>query len=319
MEGFLSVSIHFYGFLHLEQREQSAVNVRAGSFRRQVAVYARNALGLSRSLRAHGFDFTLLTNNEGLIHAAAPETQSELDVATIEFSTNVPSGVRFYSGHYKLDVFRHLGTLAKDYVALVDLDMLCVNPPPVELTKAVASRTGLYYDITSQVVPAYGEESIRSQLEAILGHETQVQWSGGEFLAGPPEFFGKLADASESIFQRYLEASVGKSRVGNEPYQNAAIHILREEGVTMADAGAAGIVGRYWNMPVNHPQPPFRAFRNRFLLHLPVDKHILVLINRINPRSARGFLRWYRLLKWFWLPLEAYQRGVNWLLSRRAS
>jgi hypothetical protein len=148
------VTIHFYGFLHLEDREKSAVNVRAGSFKRQSRIYVLNALGLARSLRAHGYSFTLLTNDEDLIHEVAPDAAGELDLVTMSFSTKVPSGVRFYSGHFKLDVFHYLGGLDKDYVALIDLDMLCVNPAPRALTDAIASKTGLYYDITSQVVPA---------------------------------------------------------------------------------------------------------------------------------------------------------------------
>ena len=312
------MSMHFYGFLHLEDREKSAVNVRAGSFKKQSRIYVLNALGLARSLRAHGYSFTLLTNDEKLIHEVAPEAASELDLVTISFSTNVPSGVRFYSGHYKLDVFRYLGGLNSDYVALIDLDMLCINSAPQSLIDAIESKTGLYYDITNQVVPAYGEASIKDQLESILQRPTSTQWSGGEFLAGSPEFFGRLAHAAESIFERYLEVSVGKTRVGNEPYQNAAIHILREEGVSMADAGALNIVSRFWNMPVKHPQPGFSHFSKSFLLHLPVDKHILVLINSFRPKKPESFLLSYRLLRWLWLPIEVFHR-VRGILEARLS
>jgi hypothetical protein len=302
------LSIHFYGFLHLEDREKSAVNVRAGSFKKQSRIYVLNALGLARSLRAHGYSFTLLTNDEDLIHEVAPDAAKELDLVTISFSTKVPSGVRFYSGHYKLDVFHHLSSLDKDYVALIDLDMLCINPAPKTLIDAIESKTGLFYDITNQVVPAYGEASIKDQLESILQRPTETQWSGGEFLAGTPEFFGRLARAAESIFERYLDVSVGKTRVGNEPYQNAALHILRADGVTMKDAGSLNVVRRFWNMPVKHPQPRFSHFAKSFLLHLPVDKHILVLINSFRLSRPESFLLAYRTLRWLWLPLEVFQR-----------
>lgn len=312
------MSIHFYGFLHLADRESSTVNVQVASFERQVRTYALNAIGLSRSLRAHGFAFTLLTNNEALIRQTTPEAIGQLDTQPMEFSAKVPTGVRFYSGHYKLDVFRHLGTLSDDYLALIDLDMLCVNPAPPALLDAVSQKTALYYDITDQVVPSAGEKPLLDQLEAILQRPTTLQWSGGELLAGPPEFFRDLAVAAESIFERYLEVSVGAARVGNEPYQNAALHILQDNGVAMADAGSLGIVGRYWNMPVKHRQPPFRNFEKLFLLHLPVDKHVLALIARSTPHKASSYLALYRWLKWLWLPLELYHRGRK-MLSRKAA
>lgn len=302
------MSIHFYGFLHLADRESSSVNVQVASFEKQVRTYVLNALNLSRSLAAHGFRFTLLTNNQELIESTTPESVGELECETMEFSTKVPSGVRFYSGHYKLDVFHRLGALHEEYVALIDLDMVCMNAPPPALLEAVSSKTALYYDITDQVVPSAGEKALTDQLEAILQRRITLQWSGGEFLAGPPAFFRQLAEAADSIFERYLEVSVGAARVGNEPYQNAALLILREQGVAMAEAGALGAVGRYWNMPVKHRQPPFRRFSRNFLLHLPVDKHVLALMAKYPPKNRSGYLRMYRVVKWLWLPLELYHR-----------
>lgn len=318
--GAQGMAIHFYGFLHLADRERSAVNVRVSSFSAQVRTYTLNALALSQSLKAHGYRFTLLTNNPQLIVDSTPEATGELELATMEFSTKVPSGVRFYSGHYKLDVFRYLGQLPDDYLALIDLDMLCVNPAPAVLDQFIAQKTALYYDITQQVVASSGEQALLNQLEAILQRPTSLWWSGGEFLAGPPRFFSDLAEAASAIFDRYLEVSVGAARVGNEPYQNAALHILHSNGVALAEAGSEGLVGRYWNMPVKHRQPPFRSFARHFLLHLPVDKHVLALIARAKPKKPEHFLYLYRTLKWLWLPLELFHRARKlWASTRGGS
>ncbi|MFZ9101384.1 MAG: hypothetical protein ACO20C_01595 [Pontimonas sp.] len=302
------VITEFYGFLHLQPREYSAVNVSVGSFRQKIRTYLKNADLLSRSLAAHGHQFHLLTNKAELIERFSPEIARSLSISEIEFTTNVPSGVRFFSSHYKLDALKYLGNSTAHYVALIDLDMVCFNEAPLALRQAEESGQALYYDITEQVVPSAGEEPLRRQLEEILGRPVTLAWSGGEFLAGPPKFFEALTEAVESIFERYLDVSVGRYRVGNEPYQNAAIEILREKGWDIRDAGEMRIVGRYWNMPVKHRQPPFSAFYDVFLLHLPVDKHVLSLIHALNPSQASSFLSLYRSLKWLWLPLEVFQR-----------
>lgn len=308
--------MEFYGFLHLEEQESSTVNVSVRSFRHKVLTYLQNAALLGRSLRDHGHEFHLLTNQRGLIDQLAPSIARELRLIEIEFAARVPSGVRFFSGHYKVDVFRYLGNLPKGYRALIDLDMLCVNFAPESLADAENNNTALYYDITEQVVASSGEAHLRDQLEEILGREVSLRWSGGEFLAGPPEFFAELTSAVDSIFDRYLEVSVGRYRVGNEPYQNAAIELLREKGWDVRDAGELGIVRRFWNMPVKHRQPPFRDFQNAFLLHLPVDKHILSLIYRFPPGSPEGYLATYRMARWFWLPVEIFQRFRGYISKR---
>ena len=302
------MDIRFYGFLHLHDSQQSTVNVQVSSFLDQVRIYCSNALTLSRSLAAYDLSFTLLTNSEETIRAAHPEAADELSVETIDFATVVPEGIRFFSGHYKIDVFRYLGTLSSRYVALIDLDVLAINPPPQALSYYIDNGVPLVYDITEQVMPSTSDDSLRLQLEDILQRPSPGRWSGGEFLAGPPEFFAALTTACDSIYDRYVELIPTAARVGNEPYQAAALDILRHEGHRIDDAGALGIVSRYWNMPTKHHQGPFSTFTRSFLLHLPVDKFILQKISRRRPLGPGDALRAYRSLKWQWIVLELAAR-----------
>lgn len=301
--------IAFYGFLHLKDGESSSVNSAPASFVRLVRAYAKNAVVLQRSLASAGCRFTLLTNHSDLIARYAPAEASELNVIEIEFHTPVPRGIRFYSGHYKLDVIRYLGQSADDYLALIDLDVVCVNPVPESLRVFAHERVPLAYDISDQLIPAYGERVLSKQLSEIAGAPRPARWFGGEFLAGPPDFFSALARSAEKIFERYLEVSLGKARVGNEPYQNAALDIVRREGYKVEDAGTVGIIGRYWNMPVRHPQRPFRHFRGCFLIHLPVDKHVLSVMSDFRPRTPQAFGALYRRTKWLWPVLEIKERA----------
>lgn len=310
------MDVQFYGFLHLRDTEQSTVNVQVSSFLDQVRIYCSNALALKRSLQTYGLPFTLLTNSPDTIARAHPEAAREISLDTIPFHTSVPEGIRFFSGHYKLDVFRYLGSLGSHYVALLDLDMLAINPPPDAFALAVEKQIPMAYDITDQVAPSAPPGSLKSQLEDILQRPSPGTWSGGEFLSGSPKFFADLTAACESIYDRYVELIPTAARVGNEPYQSAAIDILRHEGMRIDDAGQTGVVARYWNMWTKHTQPPFREFTSHFLLHLPVDKFILQKISRRGPLQAGQALQLYKSMKWQWVFLELLARARKFLMRR---
>ncbi len=313
--GAANMDVQFYGFLHLRDTEQSTVNVQVSSFLDQVRIYCSNALALKRSLEAYGLPFTLLTNSQETIARAHPEAAAEVPLQTIPFHTQVPEGIRFFSGHYKLDVLRYLGSLDDPYVALLDLDMMAMNPPPEAFAVSVENQIPMAYDITEQVEPSAPPGSLKSQLEDILQRPSPGRWSGGEFLSGPPRFFAALTNACESIYDRYVELIPTAARVGNEPYQSAALDILRHEGMHIDDAGRSGVVARYWNMWTKHKQPPFRAFASQFLLHLPVDKFILQKISKRGPLQPGQALALYRSMKWQWIFLELLARARKILRS----
>ena len=280
-----------FGLLRLDENQKTAMNFSSTSFREQISVYINNAIVLSRTLEARGIDFALLTNHKSLVEDIALEQEHgfSLVVHEIPFTTEVPSGVRFYSAHYKLDAFRYLATAKSGYLALCDLDMVCANPIPVSLENLVEARIPLHYDISDQVIPAYGREPIVRDLGAIHGLDSEGRWSGGEFISGPPEFFSDLVDAIEDIYGSYVSRISSLHHVGDEAFTSSALEVLRRKGRYIADAGTLGIVGRYWNTPTLHPQKPFEFFRRCFLLHLPADKKFLSDLARRDSAALSDF------------------------------
>ena len=73
--------------------------------------------------------------------------------------------------------------------------------------------------------------------------------------------------------------------MGDEAYTSAALERLSRKGWYIADAGTIGIVGRYWNANVLHPQKSFDYFKNLFLLHLPADKRFLSKLAELEINS----------------------------------
>jgi hypothetical protein len=269
------MSIHLYGLLRIDEQERASANLTTKNFSEQLAVYARAGVTLARSLKAQGISFTLLTNQRDTVTSHIGATADTLAVQEIPFTTKVPHGTQFFSAHYKLDAYRYLSTLKQDYVGLCDLDMVCMRNIPQSLSNIIAAKIPLYYDISDQVIPAYGQEIILENLTSIHGLKSEGRWYGGEFISGPPTFFDLLTRTVEEVYPRYIENLASMHHVGDEAYTSAALETIRRKLGCLGDAGTVGIVGRFWNAPVKHPQKPFDYFRDCFLLHLPADKPFL--------------------------------------------
>lgn len=265
----------FFGLLHICESEQTSVNITHRSFEEQISIYCNNAITLAKSLRNQNLDFTLLTNNRYFITQCVPSITEHLKISEIPFKTRVPSGIKFYSAHFKVDAFHYLSTLKAEYVVLCDLDMICINNIPNSFLNVIKNSIPLCYDISNQVIPAYGHNVILEDLKAIHGYDSSGHWIGGEFLSGNPDFFHKLVSQIDILFDNYIKSIPNTHHVGDEAITSAAIEVLRRNGIYIGDAGSIGIVNRYWNAFVHNPQNPFKYFEKSFLLHLPADKKFL--------------------------------------------
>lgn len=264
----------FFGLLYIDLNEDSAVNLDYKSKSNSVAIYLNNAIILSKTLAENNIQYILLTNNKKYLESILPSS-ANISIKEIIFTTHVPSGLKFYSAHFKLDAFKYIANLKISYAVLCDLDIVCITPIPKSFTNLVLNKTSLVYDITDQIHPAYGENLIISDTEKLTKKIGEGRWYGGEFIAGDPKFFLKLSDKITSIYQNYLESTSSLHHVGDEAYSTAAISLLKLEGEKIEDAGTLGIIGRYWSVNTLHHQRPFEYFENCFLLHLPADKLFL--------------------------------------------
>lgn len=288
--------VQFFGLLHLEKGQRSAVNISAMGFDEQLRIYLNNAKILSTSLKVVGLDFTLLTNDKVAIDELDASVDRHFRIQQIEFRTPVPKNISFYSAHFKLDAFRYLGELDEKYAVLCDLDMVCINKIPRVLSNAIEKGLPLAYDISDQMLPAFGHDRILDDLEAITLQKSEGRWMGGEYISGPSRFFRVLASEISELFPNYLRIIDRAHHVGDEVYTSAAIERLRDTGIHVGDAGTLGIVGRYWNVKPLHPQKPFRYFEQCFLLHLPADKELLSSFVESGQafEDARSFLESYK-------------------------
>jgi hypothetical protein len=204
--------IAFYGLLHLCEDDHHADTASAKEILDRIAVYLKCAITLSNSLRSKGLPFTLLTNKKPILDDLVRAYGGDLQVKNIPFTTAVPHGINFYSAHFKRDALRWLSTLSDDYVALCDLDMVCINDVPRCLANNVARGLPMCYDISDQRIQEYGHERIIRDLKTIHGLDGEGRWSGGEFISGPPAFFLTLTKTLDEIYDNYITLATNRRR-----------------------------------------------------------------------------------------------------------
>jgi hypothetical protein len=284
-----------FGLLHVAESQKTVANLRMRHFTDRIAVYVNCATTLSRSLAQQGLSFALITNDKAFLERVSLASK-RLHIEEIAFDSIVPAGVPFFSAHFKIDLFKYLADCDEDYVVFCDVDVMALTTTPESLRRNAADGVAMAYDISDQVIPAYGSDVIARDLQRLHGFPSEGRWYGGEFLAGRPTFFRQLSDNIAKVYPDYVKYIGSLHHVSDEMPTNAALEMMRRQGVIVADAGSLGIVGRYWNAEVRHVQRDAAYFLRGFLLHTPADKRFLAELamteERVNYAVAyRLYLR----------------------------
>lgn len=265
-----------FTLIHVSRNEQSIHNNFVTDLKSQISIYLSCARQLAASLQAQGIVLHVITNEEDYLRNIMPDYP--YPIIQLNFQLEVPSGVRFFSAHFKLQVIHYLSTLNADYVGMIDSDVVCVNELPYSFKTCIDKGIALYYDITSQVTPAYGIKSIIENKERLLDEKSLGLWAGGEFIAGSPAFFKKLDLEINQIKDQYFKNVRSFHHQGDEMITSIAVEKLKRTE-PVQDAGALMIIARYWSVKPKHYQNSIDAYSQHFLLHLPSDKRFLVSRN----------------------------------------
>ncbi len=245
--------------------------------KKKVRPYLLCAIQLHHSLRLANIQLSIITNDKEFLKQLTIIDQS-LDLVELEFTLEVPEEIKFYSAHYKIETYKYLSTLKDQYVGLVDSDITCINNKNRALLNIIAQKLPLYYDITDQMVPAFGIDRIINDKQKISGNPSIGLWAGGEFLSGTPSFFDELYKTIDETKKNYFAHYRSLFHEGDEMLTSIAIEEMLSRGYPVYDAGNLGVITRYWSINTRHPQKPFNAFKKCLLLHLPADKKFLSLL-----------------------------------------
>jgi hypothetical protein len=293
------MNFSLYGLLYLEENQSSSMmDLYAETYAKKRRFYLKSAINLSRSLRKRGINFTLITNKKQEIidELDVLGYSDSLNVECINFQLQVPDGLFYYSTHFKLDVFRYFASLNKEqYVGLIDLDAIAVGDVPVCLKNLIEAKIPLAYDVSDQLIPAFGCDVILRDMQRLSPDICAGRWYGGELIMGDPNFFAELNEEAQIIYKKYIAIVDELFHKGDEAIVSVALERIQRRGRYVADLGTLGVIGRYFSSPkIKHPQKSFRYFENCFLLHLPGDKDFLARLDPDRAESREVFLRYYK-------------------------
>jgi hypothetical protein len=264
----------FFTLLHLKESEKSLHNDSVNSFRDQINLYLQCIIRLDKSLKKTGSTLSIITNEVSYLRNLLKDYP--LEIIEIEFRLEVPSGISYFSSHFKIDVFRYFASLNEKYVFLIDNDITCLNSAPAHLKGIIELGIPMFYDVTNQIIPSETRAVVLRDKQKVSSDNLIGLWFGGEFMAGPPSYFRDLVNEIDQIKESYFSNYASLFHASDEMLSAVAIERMIIKGYKILDAGGLDIIGRFWSPKPRHSQHPFDAYRNHFLLHLPSDKRFLI-------------------------------------------
>jgi hypothetical protein len=313
------LKITAYTLLFCAPEETTAVNSKARNYQEKMLEYLGDARTLYLSLAEVGVPLVLLTNRAGELRNLMPWPEGTMpEIREISFEGEIPRNIFFYSAHRKWDVYRYLGGLEEDaYVMLLDLDVIVGKGFSESFRFCAEQGISLVYDITDQVVPAYGSARILADLQAISPFYGSVRWYGGEYISGRPAFFWEMYKTVEIFKAAYFEKAPILLHNGDEFVSTMAIESLKKDGWRVDDGGTLGVIGRYWSTRCRHIQRSFAHYADFCsLLHLPADKSFLA---KVSPCSNNERLTLYQRYLLKRLPVEWVKESAKRFLRIRPS
>lgn len=284
--------IVFYGLLHVNDNDQN-LNFKFKNNLQKIEIYFLNAILLAKSLQKKKFKFILLTNNKKYLKNFN-FNNFLLNIEEIEFVTKIIKESHFSSCHYRLDIFKFLSH-KHHYSALVDLDVVAINDISTKIKELLnaSDRVAFVNDITNQVIPAYGIEKVKKNLELVLNQKSEVKWYGGDLFFGPPEFFKDLHAAAINTYNSFKLNFNSLRDQTDELFISAAIEILKKsKKFEILNSSDFGLLDRYWSVNTKHPQRSLDELKKNFLIHFPADKIFLSKISH-KEYSDEAYIKLY--------------------------
>lgn len=289
----------FYTLLYLDKDEiRSLSKTGVGkasilSYEDRIKVFLGCAALLDKSLKINNVGYLeILTNNKDFLVSLQRKFGYSTIVTEIPFTLDVPKGIKFYSAHYKIDVFKYLGTLDNQMSFLLDNDVVCTSNLPQIISNIENSQyDDRHFPALIYSMPRYfGERMIHDKK---LVDEKQIHglWAGGEFIAGLSTFFQCLYNEVMDVKDSYWSCYKRLFHQGDEMLTSIALeNIFYKCKFPLLDAGTLGLVKRYWSILDKNP---FYK-ENVWFVHLPYDKGMLSTIDVDQIKSNDDFVRLYK-------------------------
>lgn len=279
--------LNLYSLMYVADSESKQFSGRVYAGNEKLDCYVRGACILDKSLKINGFKqgLILLVNDERAIQDSLSRiAYSDLRVKRIEFGLDVPKGCKFYSAHYKIDVFKYFSTRPdNEYSVLLDSDIVSISPFKDDFYSIVEKGIPMIYTLSR-----YGGAKKYVDVNKIVDDIDWMLWAGGEFIGGGKEFFGQIYDDILKFKDRYW-SNINNDlfHVGDEMLTSIALRHLSNK-FSPVDVGSLGVIYRYWS---RFDESDYTSY-NTSLVHFPGDKAFFAKLNP-NQNSIKEIMKGY--------------------------
>jgi hypothetical protein len=283
--------IIFGTLLWIDEDNHSTVNNK----NKNITSYFRQVDLLSKTLRSvFKSELVVFTNNEKRVHEWFSDTGRILPrIEKVEASISVPSQIRFYSAHFKVDaLLAGLNMLDSedDRFILLDSDVVANERFNQSQITRIINSDLIVYDISEQVFPAYGAEKIKNDLELITGEVfVDPKWFGGEFLGGNKVGLTRLLELVRQILPKYFLSINELHHIGDEMFVTAVINKLLNEGdLRIVNQAPYQMIARHWSRFTN---TSLQHQMSHSFVHCPGSKQALEFLSLFrNPKKPYTYL-----------------------------
>lgn len=292
-------NVNLYTLLYVDLTEVRQLAGQKWKGIDRLDIFVKNACVLDKSLYMFsGFNWRvkILTNNKEIIDSSLYRIGYQMEVEEIPFQLAVPLNIRFYSAHFKIDVFKWFAEKEEnEYFILLDNDVVCLGKFPEEFDRVVAKGLPMCYNLSRMETNVRLDDVFR-----IDDNVVELTWKGGEFIGGTPRFFGYLYNDIMQFSTCYflLLAKEKLFHIGDEMLVSISLDRMQQRDLKIVDAGMIGVIHRYWSITEKWGITHYKVA----LMHLPGDKIMINALNLNKFNSLEYFYfryRCYRILCYF--------------------
>ncbi len=281
--------ITFGTLLWIDESNHSAINNKNKS----IVSYFRQVDLLAKTLRAvFESELVVFTNNSKLIEEwfASNLKKAPKILQTIP-SIEIPTGLRFFEAHYKIDAIMAGANLLNsevDRFFLIDTDVIANRIFDPEQHSRITSADLIAYDISDQVFPAFGAAKIQRDIELVAGAKfIDPKWFGGEFVGGSKFGLTRLVEQAKRLLPVYFASANDLHHIGDEMFVTSALNLLMAEGqLKIVNQVPYRMMSRHWS---RHTDRSLAHHFNHSFVHCPGSKPALEFLS-IFSHPSRQFI-----------------------------
>ena len=270
-------AILFYTLMLFDHKNKSSgYNGLSFSYKENIQIYVNQCLLLNLSLKHFGYSLKIVTNDISFLINLSNGQLGDSDLLYLQLSDSIPLESNFYLSFHKFELIKYLASKNVDhYVIIVDSDIICLSPLPLNMINIINKGILTYYDISDQHIPAFGLKKVVNDVMLIDQNSDLGIWSGGEYFGADINGLKLVCSLYEQYISIYFKNYNYFNQKSDENIFSLSIQLLIGKMIPIYDVSKIFVINRFWSVKTLHVSDLWLKSKTSSLLHLPADKSFL--------------------------------------------